>query len=527
MISFQLFSQVDKTDDFYFSTIDEEIIALIDKANQIGESDPSEMLRLSLDAYSMAVAEDSFENQVKALAAIGIAYFDLQEIEKSFQALDDSNQLAKRINYIEGQWYSAYHLGILNNFIDDLEKSILYFEEAESLIPDFNDPKHIPVYRELADLYDRQNQFEKAVDFSEKALKIAIFQGDLESVLSIYLLSGEIHFRAGNIRTANNQFGAIVNQTTSFGDFQNIRALAMSQMGKCYALLGDFHLALANGQNSLLLSAKNDFLEGRVKAYDSLAFIYQKMDDFKQAFENLQLYYSFKSIFDLKINTEKLNKIKAYYGTFEKEQEIDKQQIQIQSQNRLILFGSLMIAIFTILILILFLLYRKNSRIAVKLNRELKNEMFLSRTDLVTGLPNRKNIEDLIQKEIIKWKKSNTEFSIVFVSIELYRKIDKEYGEGTGQALQKFISRLLKTELKGQDIVSVWKPFLFLLLLPATNSEDSQSVVNRIKLRISREIFTKDDKEIPLSIKIGSFTYSGEGNRSDCIEKCRSELTDY
>jgi len=80
-------------------------------------------------------------------------------------------------------------------------------------------------------------------------------------------------------------------------------------------------------------------------AYDSLSFIYQLMDDYEKAYINLQLFYSQKEILEKKINTGNLNKIKAYYGSFEKEQEIDKQQMQIENQNRLILAGSLMITL--------------------------------------------------------------------------------------------------------------------------------------------------------------------------------------
>jgi len=519
-------AQVDKTDDFYFTDIEDEISQLIEKARNLGKSDPARQLKLAIEAYNLALDEDSFENQADALATIGKAYFHLQEIDKSFQSLTECSQLSKRINYIDGQWYSGYLLGILNLFLEDLEKAIFYFEGADALLTDENDPGHIPLYRELAGIYKQMNLYEKAVSYSDNALSIASAHEDKESIFLMTLLSGDVHFEAGDIRKAFNLYKSIANETASFGDFQNIRTLALSQKGKCHALLGDFHLALAAGQDALLLSAKNDFLEGRVNAYESLAFIYNKMDDYEQAYENLQLFYKHKETLSSESSSDSLSKIKAYYGTFEKEQEIDKQQLQIQNQNRLILIGSLMIAVFLILILILYLLYKRNSRIALQLSRELKQEILLSRTDSVTGLPNKKDIEDKIQKAIMKWKKNYLDFSLILISFESFKKIDKDMGEGTGTDMQKYISRLLKTELKGQDTISLWKPFIYLLLLPETDNASLQSVTHRIKLKISNEIFTHGEKKIPLTLKMGSCTYSGDGNRSDCIGRCQSELSE-
>jgi len=522
--SFVLFSQVDKTEDFYFSSIEEEAVLLNKKARETGNDKPLVKLQLAQEAYALSVDENLLENQVDALATMGSAYFHLLDIDKSLELQNQSYELARNINYTEGQWFSAYSLGTLQVYLEDPEKAEIFFAEADKLIVAENDIKHIIVLKEFVKLYKQQGLFEKASATAEEALLMAESLKEEKYTLELSLLYGEIQFHAGNIRNANNLFRNIIAMTSALGDYQDIRASALSLMGKCYALLGDYHMALANGQDALLLSVKNDSDQGRLDAYDSLSFIYQLMDDYEKAYINLQLFYSQKEILEKKINTGNLNKIKAYYGSFEKEQEIDKQQMQIENQNRLILAGSLMITLFIILILIFYFLYRKNSRIADKLSRDLKREMILSKTDPVTGLPNRKKIEEVIQKAITLWKKDAVNFSLLFLSIESFKKIDKEWGEGSGEKIQKFIGNLLKSELKGRDIISVWKPFLFLILLPETDSDSLKSVRHKINLRFSREKYIQDERETSLSLKIGFFTYSGEENRSDCIIKCREEL---
>ncbi len=519
-----LFSQADRSEDFYFSSMEEEVLSLLEEARELGDENPAEKLQLAMDAYEISVTESFLQLQVDSQTLMGIAYFQLQEIEKSLQSLNQSLLMAEGINYIDGSWQSFYMLGLVHNFLGDSEKSISFFENADQLILDENDLKHIYVLRELAIVYQYERMFELAISRAENALLMAGNLEDENSIIELSHLLGEIEFQAGNIRTANNLFSDIIARTSVTGEHQLIRASAHSFMGKCYALLGDYHMALANAQDALLLSVKNGEDEGRLDAYDSLAFTYQHMDDFERAYINLQLYFKQKELLEQDKNTGNLDKIKAYYGTFEKEREIDQQQVLIESQNRLILLGALMIALLAVMILIFFLLYKKNSRIADRLSHDLKREMVLSKTDPVTGLPNRKEIEDLIQKSINSWKKDPRSFSILLISFEEYRKVDTQWGEGAGEKLQKFIGKLLETELKGQDTIAVWKPFLFMILLPETDRESLQSVRHKINMRFSREKYNYDVGEISLEFHMGSSTYSGDESRSACVDRCKREL---
>lgn len=519
-----LFSQSDKSEDFFFSSLEEEVLSLLEGARELGDENPAEKLRLAMDAYDISVTENLLHLQVDSQTLMGNAYFQLQEIEKSLQILNQSFLLAEGIKYIEGLWQASYLLGLLHNFLGDSEKSISYFENADQLILEENDLKHIYVFRELAIVYQDERMYEQAVSKAEKSLSIAEILEDENSIIELTHLLGEIEFQAGNIRKANNLFHDIIARTSVTGEDQLIRASAHSFLGKCYALLGEYNMALANAQDALLLSVKNDEDEGRLDAYNSLAFTYQHMDDFERAYINLQLYFKQKELLEKDKNTGNLDKIKAYYGIFEKEREIDQQQVLIESQNRLILLGALMIALLAVMILIFFLLYKKNSQIADRLSQDLKREMVLYKTDPVTGLPNKKEIEDLIQKSINSWKKDFRSFSILLISFEEYRKVDSQWGELAGEKLQKFIGKLLKTELKGQDKIAVWKPFLFMILLPETDRESLKSVRHMINVRFSREKYNYDKGEISLKFHMGSSTYSGEETRSTCIERCKREL---
>ncbi len=519
-----LFSQTFPDEDFKFSSKEEEIAFLNDRARSMDDTNPAFQLKLATEAYQLSTTENLFESQAKALATIGTAYFNLQDYDKSLDSFLESNTISVRINYLDGQWYSAFNLGEIHGFLEDYVKAMDYFNIADKVLADEDDIRHIPVYREIGKVYKKQGDFGNSIVFVEKALSLNRSLDDYESLYELLILAGEINLLAGNIIESINLFELVVKETGETGDFSEYRSLAMSFLGKCYALKGEYNIALVNGQQALLLSSKINSMDIRLKAYESLAFIYEDMGRYHEAFDNLKAFYTQKEIIDNKKNESNLGRIKAYYGSFQKELEIDKQQSQIKNQDRLIVLGSLLLLVFILLIVVLFLLYRRNSRIVSKLSRDLKREIILSKTDSVTGLPNRKSIEETIEKYISKWEKDLIDFSMIFLSFEEFKSIDKKLGDGTGEEIQKEIGSRLRRSLKGQDIISLWKPFLFLIILPETNAKNVESVSKRIQNRISGNPFIKEDDELLLISKAGFYTYKGKGNRSACIKRCKQNL---
>ncbi len=519
-----LFPQTFPDEDFKFSSKEEEIAFLNDRARSMDDTNPAFQLKLATEAYQLSTSEDLFESQAKALATIGTAYFNLQDYDKSLDSFLESNTISVRINYLDGQWYSAFSLGEIHSFLEDYVKAMDYFNIAEKILAVEDDIRHIPVYREIAKGYKKQGDIGKSNEFVEKALSLNRSLDDYESLYELLILAGEINFLAGNIIESINLFELVVKETGETGESSEYRSLAMSFLGKCYALKGEYNIALVNGQQALLLSSKINSMDIRLKAYESLAFIYEDMGRYHEAFDNLKAFYTQKEIIDNKKNESNLGRIKAYYGSFQKELEIDKQQSQIKYQDRLIVLGSLLLLVFILLIVVLFLLYRRNSRIVSKLSRDLKREIILSKTDSVTGLPNRKSIEETIEQYISKWEKDLIDFSMIFLSFEEFKSIDKKLGDGTGEKIQKEIGLRLRRSLKGQDIISLWKPFLFLIILPETNAINVESVSKRIQNRISGNPFIKEGDELQLLSKAGFYTYKGKGNRSACIKHCKQNL---
>ncbi|MBB6478920.1 tetratricopeptide repeat-containing diguanylate cyclase [Spirochaeta isovalerica] len=507
-----------------FATIEDQIRSYNQQAEALTPDKAGEMLNLAKKAFSLAEAENFNKLGAEAQALMGIAYYYLLEIDKSLEYLNYCYDTALKYQFADLISYASYNMGIVYRYLDDKEKALTLFHESLANQDDANTIQKLSTLKALAETHRDLGQYTEAAGYTESALLIAKELEEQLIIQELQLLSGDIAYKNGNLRESVSRLIAIIRETSETAAMTAVRSSAMSLLGRNYARLNDNTRALSYGQDALLLAVSSGDEPNRLEAYSSLAFIYRQMNQFEEAYNYLSLYYKQKEIYDSGKNEKNLNSIKAYYETLEKEKEIDEQRVRIASQNRLIIYGTLLLVGLLALLFIFYQLYRRNQRVVEKLSRDLKKEMVLSKTDAVTGLPNRKAIEEKIREAFLQWKTDRKDFSLLFISFSEYRNLDKDIEDGAGEKFQKFIGDLLNTELKGQDFIALWKPFLFSVLLPSTDRESLILLGERLEHSLIEQRFKINDKEMSLSYTTASAVYSGEGTMHEFIDSCKNEL---
>jgi len=118
--------------------------------------------------------------------------------------------------------------------------------------------------------------------------------------------------------------------------------------------------------------------------------------------------------------------------------------------------------------------------------------------DELTGIYNRRKFNDLLTYHINKFKRYKTEFSLVFIDLDNFKKINDTYGHAVGDIiLQKFV-QITKENIRDVDIFARWGGEEFTLLLPNTDIENAYIVSEKIRKAI-------ENYHDPI---IGSFTVS-------------------
>lgn len=182
------------------------------------------------------------------------------------------------------------------------------------------------------------------------------------------------------------------------------------------------------------------------------------------------------------------------------------------------------------------LLMRINTHMELKKARDLLEEQnreltqayekieHLALTDTLTGIPNRRNISNIMSKEASRCKRNGGTFSLIMCDIDFFKKVNDTYGHDTGDYVLKKIAELIQDNLRKQDIVSRWGGEEFLLVLPETGIEDAMRVSEKLRTTIENQLMEFGGHSFNVTMTFGVAVFELDIGLEKSIKKADDAL---
>lgn len=140
---------------------------------------------------------------------------------------------------------------------------------------------------------------------------------------------------------------------------------------------------------------------------------------------------------------------------------------------------------------------------------------YLGLIDNLTGVNNRRFFEQRLKEETARVKRSQVPISCLFVDVDHFKQINDTHGHVTGDHVLRHIAHIVREQVRTIDIVARYGGEEFTVILLQTNSIRAIEIAERIRNRIERQPYLKDDGEaITLTASIGVNTLLPE----DCTD---------
>lgn len=142
--------------------------------------------------------------------------------------------------------------------------------------------------------------------------------------------------------------------------------------------------------------------------------------------------------------------------------------------------------------------------------RELRDLVRLvSTTDELTGLHNRKYLQERLEGELSRARRYSTKVSCVLFDIDFFKTVNDIYGYDWGDVLLKRMAEMLKGLIRKEDILTRYGDEEFIVILPNTPEENAFLFAERFRRDIEKMEFIPagEDERHPITISGGISSY--------------------
>ena len=149
----------------------------------------------------------------------------------------------------------------------------------------------------------------------------------------------------------------------------------------------------------------------------------------------------------------------------------------------------------------------------VELHRQLeaKNRLLeeLALTDSLTGLPNRRAIEEWATRQLSGAARYGFSFLVVLADLDHFKTVNDTHGHDAGDTVLKKFADILKSNSRRSDICGRIGGEEFLFILTHTTQENARVVIERIRAELEAAKFDFDGSTLTVTASFGLAGFEG------------------
>jgi len=145
----------------------------------------------------------------------------------------------------------------------------------------------------------------------------------------------------------------------------------------------------------------------------------------------------------------------------------------------------------------------------------------LALTDMLTGLPNRRQGEERLRAELQRAERYGRVFSVLMVDIDHFKALNDRFGHQSGDDVLVDLARYLGSMLRVSDTVARWGGEEFLVVAPETDRADAERLAELMRVSVERHTLVA---RFNVTISLGIATYRSGDTKNDLIARADAAL---
>lgn len=174
---------------------------------------------------------------------------------------------------------------------------------------------------------------------------------------------------------------------------------------------------------------------------------------------------------------------------------VEQDQTQGLEAARLSLFGNIGIGVLVTILVI--------GMVVIVVNLYISKLEETANRDELTGLYNRRKMDEILSREIAFSKRYGEPLSLMMMDIDHFKSVNDSYGHHAGDHYLVELAKVLREELRLVDYVGRWGGEEFIILLPKTNVEQAKGLAERLRYAVESMQIESGSGLISRTVSIG------------------------
>ena len=132
----------------------------------------------------------------------------------------------------------------------------------------------------------------------------------------------------------------------------------------------------------------------------------------------------------------------------------------------------------------------------------------MAATDALTGLRNRRDMNEYLKNLAYTYERNNVPFTIAIADIDFFKRINDTYGHDAGDYILKEVAGIFTSTMNNIGTVARWGGEEFLFVFENASGTQAKAILEGMRSQIEKKVFLHKDDSIHLTVTLGVEDYS-------------------
>lgn len=159
-----------------------------------------------------------------------------------------------------------------------------------------------------------------------------------------------------------------------------------------------------------------------------------------------------------------------------------------------------------------------------ELERELEATSDLVRHDQLTGVLNRRGLDDMFAKEMARTRRHASSLCVGLLDIDNFKKLNDSLGHTAGDQALIHLATVCRQTLRPQDSIARYGGEEFIILLPDTNLTEATQALTRLQRELTKRFFLHDNEKVLITFSAGVTELLAEDDQTSVVNRADTAM---